>query len=148
MRNELLLWTSAFLAVFMIGGLFLWPHLRDISAGADHPAVVDDMADQAPGVHTRTDVVTMIVISSHKYFVPAQDGQNVLSVMQTEATSADGFSFTTKYQPGYGTVVDSINGLREGSSTHWNFYVNGTRSQISVDNARVFIGDTVEWKLE
>lgn len=47
-----------------------------------------------------------------------------------------------------GSIVDSINGVKNDSSNFWIFYVNGQISTSSPDSYNCQNGDKIEWRLE
>jgi hypothetical protein len=72
----------------------------------------------------------------------AVEGQTALSQLEKEV------EITTR-QSDYGTLVESIGGLRNGTDgKYWIFYVNGTMADKGADAYITNEGDVLEWKFE
>lgn len=57
-------------------------------------------------------------------------------------------NFIEKNYPGLGEFIDSINGIKNGGSRAWIYYVNDVEAQVGVSNYKLKMGDTLSWKYE
>lgn len=81
------------------------------------------------------------------YSVPVSQEGTVLEAMNAYAATSD-FSFSGREFSGLGLLVEEIGELENMDGYYWSLYINGELSELGVSSARVYPGDTVEWRYQ
>lgn len=72
--------------------------------------------------------------------------ETVLQVLQSLNSKDANMRLTTKEYKGLGTLIDSINGMNNGTDNkYWQYKVNGSAPQIGADQFKLKADDKIEW---
>lgn len=89
-----------------------------------------------------------LTVGTSTFPVFVTQGETVLAVMQTLASTTQRFSYTGKEQSGMGIFVDSINGVPNAHGSYWFLYINGHSASVGVSTQQVSPNDHIEWRYE
>lgn len=85
------------------------------------------------------------IISS---FLGISQNSNVFSILEV-LSKKEGFKIETKEYKDMGVLVESIDGIKNGTDNkYWQYWVNGELPMVAADKQGVKGGDEVEWKFE
>ena len=77
----------------------------------------------------------------------AEEEGTVLDAMNARAAEGE-LSFSGREFPGLGFFVEEINGKQSANGYYWILRINGELSDKGVSQARVELGDIIEWRYE
>jgi hypothetical protein len=96
---------------------------------------------------TFTQMVSLSITANNKTQTFAENysaSQSAFALLQT-VTSKNNLPLTFK-QYSFGTLVESINNLKNTKDLAWIYFVNGQSAAIGADQYQVQPGDLIEWK--
>ncbi len=95
----------------------------------------------SPAVVSAT-VTTVINDGQNQSFypLPYQPSQTALGLLQSLNLPLEQKTYS------FGTLVESINGLKNTSTKSWIYFVNGKSASVGADTYQVQPGDQIEWK--
>jgi hypothetical protein len=107
----------------------------------------DPVAEIAKEIPPRTETVILSVTGLYEAkVITVVSGETILDMLKTLNSTEPNLQLVTKDYPGLGTLVESMNGLTNGTNdNYWQYQVNGTRPQISADQFILSNGDDVKW---
>ena len=80
------------------------------------------------------------------YHLVLSKHSTVFSLLK-EIAEKENFQIETTFYKGMGVLVESIDGVRNGTDNkYWQYWVNNSLPMVSADKKKVSRGDKVEWK--
>lgn len=122
---------------FYAGDLFSPDSVKD---------AVENHSEEARGT-----VVSMVDFDENRMLsnveVGWDEGMTVFDVLQQQAEARDWQLDYKDYGEGMGVLVSKIDGMGGEDGRWWQFWVNGTYSQVGASSVVLNPGDVIVWKL-
>ena len=78
--------------------------------------------------------------------ISISEKETVLKILQTLNSEDQNLKLSTKEYSGLGTLVDGMNGNKNGTDgKYWQYKINGVIPQVGADKLELKNGDLVEW---
>lgn len=135
------------IAIIAIGFILVWfKILGNLSPAPD--TTTENEATQSGAVQVQAKVDLYVDYGNGKTTsferVPIDSKGTVYSLL-TKKMNETGSSVTTKSYD-FGTMVDSINGIKSSNEYFWAYSVNEQTASVAADKYILKNGDVVEWK--
>ena len=137
--NKKYLALSALTVLVVAGGVFLY---TDKASAPTHSA--------APAAQQAVPQIAHVLLSIDGLYnakqVAITGNETALGVLQEASAGDSQVRLSTKVYAGLGTLVDGLNGIKNGTGKkYWQYKVNGMMPQIGAGQYKLKDGDSIDW---
>lgn len=114
-------------------------------------SVLDSREPVSPHqISTQGKTVTLLIDGLYDgASLPALETETALSLLQRLNAQDSNLQLATKDYPGLGSLVESMNGMINGTDDkYWQYTVNNIMPQVGASAYQLKDGDIIEWRFE